>query len=109
MISIRLGVLTEYSGARYPIGYYNEIEKQFRNTELDLKKGDRFYLFSDGFPDQFGGERGKKFKKRPFKEELLSIQEMGLVEQQNYLEYILQNWKQGREQTDDILVLALEY
>ena len=109
MITIRLGVLTEYSGARYPIGYYNEIEKQFRNTELDLKKGDRFYLFSDGFPDQFGGERGKKFKKRPFKEELLSIQEMGLVEQQNYLEYILQNWKQGREQTDDILVLALEY
>ena len=53
--------------------------------------------------------RGKKFKKRPFKEVLLSIQEMGLVEQQNYLEYILQNWKQGREQTDDILVLALEY
>ncbi|MBT6029720.1 MAG: hypothetical protein HOH13_05395, partial [Crocinitomicaceae bacterium] len=48
-------------------------------------------------------------KKRPFKEVLLSIQEMGLVEQQNYLEYILQNWKQGREQTDDILVLALEY
>jgi serine phosphatase RsbU (regulator of sigma subunit) len=109
MISIRSGVLTEHCGARYPIGYYNDIEKRFLNTKLELIKGDRFYLFSDGFPDQFGGELGKKFKKRPFKEVLLSIQEMGLVEQQNYLEYILQNWKQGREQTDDILVLALEY
>jgi len=109
LFSVRSDVLTEYGGARYPIGYYNDIEKQFANTELAMGKGDRLYLFSDGFQDQFGGERGKKFKKRQFKEALLSIQEMGLVEQQKYLEYILQNWKQGREQTDDILVLGLEY
>jgi len=70
------------------------------------------YLFSDGFTDQFGGDktknRSKKLSKKRFEQLLLEIQEMNLSEQESYLEYTLNNWMQNEEQTDDILVIGLK-
>jgi len=57
-----------------PIGIYMGIEKPFTNKEFLLESGDTFYLFSDGYADNFGGKQGKKFTKKRYKELLLSIQ-----------------------------------
>lgn len=100
--------VVELKGDRFPIGYFYGVEKSFSDTEIDLKKDDRLYLFSDGYPDQFGGERNKKFNKKKLKELLLSIQDLNGKEQANFLEYALKNWRQDVEQTDDILVIGLK-
>ena len=100
--------LQEYKGSPYPIGFFYGYDKKFIVHKFNFNVGDRFYLFSDGFPDQFGGEKNKKFSKRKFKELLLSLYDMKMEEQKSFLEYVLNNWKQEEEQTDDILVFGLQ-
>jgi PAS domain S-box-containing protein len=104
---IRNGELIELKAARYPIGFYHGVEKTFECEEIQLYEGDVIYLFSDGYIDQFGGEKNKKFQKKRFKELLLSIQDLELDEQTGFLEYAINNWRQQNEQTDDIVVIGL--
>lgn len=104
----REGKLIEYKGSRYPIGFYHGIQKQFINEEIQLKSGDSVYLFSDGFVDQFGGEKNKKFNKKRFEELLLSVQDLTMNEQESFLGYALNNWKQENEQTDDIVIMGIK-
>ena len=66
------------------------------------------YLFSDGYIDQFGGEKNKKFNKSNFKELLKTIYEMPIDEQEGFLEYSFNNWKQDNDQTDDVLVIGIK-
>jgi PAS domain S-box-containing protein len=105
---VRAGEVVELKGNRYPIGYFYGVEKSFTNTVIDLKKEDQLYLFSDGYADQFGGEKNKKFNKNKLKELLISIQAMSGEEQQGFLEYALKNWRQETEQTDDVLIVGLK-
>jgi PAS domain S-box-containing protein len=105
---IRENKLVEFKGSKYPIGLYAEVEKQFDLHEYDLQSGDTLYLFSDGYGDQFGGEKNKKFQRKNFYDLLLSIQDMNLTEQHSFLEYAHNNWKQDLPQTDDILVIGLK-
>lgn len=105
---VRNGELEELKGARYPIGFFDGIEKEFIATELQLETGDQLYLSSDGYPDQFGGERNKKFNKKKFKELLQSLGDMSMDDQQKFLEYVHCNWRQDTPQTDDILVMGLK-
>jgi PAS domain S-box-containing protein len=100
--------LQEYKGNPFPIGYFYGYDKNFSVYSFSFNVGECFYLFSDGFPDQFGGERNKKFSKRKFKELLLSLYDMNMDEQKAFLEYVLNNWKQDEPQTDDILVFGLK-
>ncbi len=100
--------LSEIKGSPYPIGYFYGYEKNFTVHTFNFSAGDRFYLFSDGFPDQFGGEKNKKFSKRKFKELLLSLNGMSMNEQKSFLEYVFNNWKQEEPQTDDILVFGIQ-
>jgi serine phosphatase RsbU (regulator of sigma subunit) len=79
----------------------------FLNHVLKIHKGDQIYLFSDGYPDQFGGEKGKKFKYKPFKKLLLANANRPMKEQYNILEQTLNNWQRGYEQVDDILVIGI--
>ena len=95
-------------GARYPIGFYNNIDKNFQTTETSFLEGDCFYLFSDGYIDQFGGEKNKKFNKKAFRNLLLEIQYLNMEEQEGYLDYVFNNWKQQNEQTDDICIIGLK-
>lgn len=104
---IREGELIEHKAARYPIGFYHGIEKTFQCEEIQLYEGDVIYLFSDGYIDQFGGEKNKKFQKKRFEELILSIQDLELEEQTGFLEYAINNWRQQNEQTDDIVVIGL--
>lgn len=103
----RQNTVTELKGSRYPIGFYSGVEKTFENTSFQLEKNDSVYLFSDGFIDQFGGEKNKKLNKFNFKDLIRTITEMPLDEQEAFLEYSFNNWKQDLEQTDDVLVIGI--
>lgn len=109
LILLRDGEIVEYKGARYPIGFYNDDRKHFETERIALKKNDCIYMFSDGYTDQFGGDRGKKLNKRRFKELLQTLSGMPMAEQHAFLEYQFKNWKQETEQTDDVLVIGIKF
>ena len=107
-IIVRNNQIIELKGSRYPIGFYSGIEKKFNNTAFQLFENDMLYLYTDGFIDQFGGERNKKLNKINFKELLLTINTMSAIEQEAFLEYAFNNWKQDNEQTDDVLIVSVK-
>jgi serine phosphatase RsbU (regulator of sigma subunit) len=97
----------EYKPTRNPIGIYlNELP--FKTEEIQLQKNDSLYLFSDGYIDQFGGEKGVRLKSSKFRELLLSICEKPMTEQHILLEEAYCQWKGNHEQVDDILILGLK-
>ncbi|MCK4747606.1 MAG: SpoIIE family protein phosphatase [Bacteroidales bacterium] len=98
--------LIEFKGDRQPISIYFE-ETDFATKEIQLRTGDAFYLFSDGFVDQVGGPQRKKFLSKRFKKSLLEIQSMSMKEQHQYLNHTLEEWSKGYEQIDDILVMGI--
>ena len=108
LIMIRGDKLTEYKANRNPIGMY-PVEKPFETTYIELQDNDLLYIFSDGFYDQFGGARNKKFSKKRFKEVLFEIRNMQLDEQKLMLNSILKNWQGIQEQVDDITVIGIKY
>ncbi len=79
----------------------------FKNNIIELHKGDSFYIFTDGYADQFGGPKGKKFKYLQFKNLLLSIQNKTMMEQHDILKKTMDEWKGTLEQIDDILVIGV--
>jgi serine phosphatase RsbU (regulator of sigma subunit)/streptogramin lyase len=99
--------MMEIKPDRMPLGYYLGIDRPFTKHEIQLKIGDAFYMFSDGYPDQKGGEHKKKFMIKNFKKLLLSIHEQSMYEQKITLEKTLDDWKNGSEQIDDILVMGV--
>ena len=78
----------------------------FTNHEISLQKGDAFYIFSDGFADQFSAG-GKKLLSKAFREKLGAIQSLSMEQQKKSLDEYLENWKAGAEQTDDVLVVGV--
>ena len=105
---IRNGHLTELKADRQSIGTLKEgKETVFQNHQLEIQKGDVFYLFSDGFPDQIGGPNKKKFYYPPFKELLVSIHHLDMDEQKFILTKTISEWKGDRDQTDDILIIGI--
>lgn len=98
--------LIELKGDKQPIGYYYN-EKPFETHTVELNSGDTVYLFSDGFQDQFGGEKGKKFKVNQLKKNVLDLQDLPMQEQKQHLENILEDWKGRYEQTDDICFIGV--
>jgi serine phosphatase RsbU (regulator of sigma subunit) len=103
---IRKGEVIEVPADKQPIG---KIDKPFPfNTHnLNLEKGDTLYLFTDGYADQFGGPKGKKFKYKQLEELLLMNSSKAMEEQKKILEVTLEGWKGGLEQVDDILVIGI--
>ncbi len=104
---IRNGELMEYKASKNSIGGYNE-EKHFKGHELHLQENDIIYIFSDGFIDQFGGPKGKKFMRRRFKELLLHISTMSMEQQHHALAQEFDAWKGAEKQVDDILVIGVK-
>lgn len=104
---IRNNELITFSPNKFPVGGLQiSHEENFASHEFQLEKGDSFYLFSDGYADQFGGEAGKKLMTKKFKEILLSIQEKSMSDQREHLMTYLQGWKGEHEQVDDVLVIG---
>ena len=106
---IRGGELTETKPDRQPVGFYTDNDIPFTHHELSLEKGDTVYIFSDGYPDQFGGPKQKKYMMKNFKKLLLSIQDKKMNEQKTILETTLAEWKGDTEQVDDILVMGVRF
>jgi serine phosphatase RsbU (regulator of sigma subunit) len=97
--------LIEIKGDPMPIGITDEMNS-FTCQEIDIQKGDSYYLFSDGFPDQFGGPNHKKFSHKQFRELLIRTKTESLPDQQLMLENVLHEWMGNTSQTDDILVIG---
>jgi serine phosphatase RsbU (regulator of sigma subunit) len=97
--------IEEIKGNKQPIGTYAE-HTPFTNHNVQLNKGDSVYLFSDGYIDQFGGEKGKKLKSVNFKKILLSIQDKTIDQQHGQLQKSFAEWKEGIEQLDDVCVIG---
>ncbi|MCW3077864.1 MAG: hypothetical protein JWO32_2473 [Bacteroidetes bacterium] len=108
MIIMRKEQVIELKASRYPLGFYNDVDKLFEEHVIMLQPDDCLYLFTDGFIDQFGGSNNKKLNKRNFKELLRTSSTMTLAEQESYLEYSFNNWKQEEEQTDDVLIIGIK-
>jgi serine phosphatase RsbU (regulator of sigma subunit) len=102
------GRLTVIRGDRMPVGtFVGEEVKHFTAHKVALKPGDMFYIFSDGFADQFGGSEGKKFKMRRFRDMLERVHTMPLDEQYEAIFSELRQWQGDHEQVDDIVILGV--
>ncbi len=99
--------LIEVKADRMPIGIYPGEVKPFTNNEIQLQKGDTLYIFSDGYTDQFGAPKGKRFKPGQFKELLLGIQAQTMEEQKETLNKTFEDWKGDLEQLDDVVVIGI--
>jgi len=109
VLIIRDGEIHEFKPDRHPVGYLTGKQEAFTHHELKLEKGDTVYIFSDGYADQFGGPKDKKFMMRNFKKLLLSIQDKTMKDQKTILETTMAEWKGDAEQIDDILVMGVRF
>jgi serine phosphatase RsbU (regulator of sigma subunit) len=100
------GAMHEITADKQPIGR-SDRRRNFTTHELNLQKGDRLYLFTDGYADQFGGPNGKKFKYKPFKELLESISKDPADDQREVLASVFREWRGKLEQVDDVCVLSI--
>lgn len=96
----------EVKADKQPIGKYDN-RKPFTTHRIECPPGSTFYLFTDGFPDQFGGPKGKKFKYKQLEEILLSGNNLLLNEQENLLDKAFRDWKGDLEQVDDVTVIGI--
>jgi serine phosphatase RsbU (regulator of sigma subunit) len=88
------------------LSYYTE--RKFTSHTVPLEKGSTYYLFSDGYQDQFGGKEGKKFMVKKFRELLLKSSELPMSKQESFLQENFTAWKGKEKQVDDLLVLGFK-
>jgi serine phosphatase RsbU (regulator of sigma subunit)/Tfp pilus assembly protein PilF len=98
--------ILEFKADKQPIGRYIE-HKPFTCHRIAIEKKDRIYLFTDGYADQFGGPRGKKFKYRQLKELLLDLSEKSMHVQKEVLSEAFEKWKGRLEQVDDVCIIGV--
>ena len=108
-VYIQNGELFVLKPDKMPIGgEQREQERIFTKTTIDISEPTTFYLFSDGYQDQFGGENDKKFMLATMKKMFLEIANLPMKEQQQIVATTFGKWKEGKEQTDDVLVIGLK-
>lgn len=100
--------LLEIKPDKQPIGFASHQQTDFTLHTLKLDKGDIIYQFTDGYADQFGGEKGKKLKYNQLKNTLVSIRNKPLNDQANQLHQLFFKWKGNLEQIDDVLLTAIK-
>jgi len=105
---IRDKQLTELAADKMPLGIYEGGQDPFTIKEMEFKKNDIFYLFSDGYVDQLGGPDRKTFRTKRLKELLLNNCHLPMNGQKEVLETALAEWKSDIEQIDDILVIGIK-
>jgi serine phosphatase RsbU (regulator of sigma subunit) len=100
-------LMEEYKGDKQPVGIFGSDLKPFKQYKVELKKDDVVYTMTDGYADQFGGPKGKKFKYKQLKEMLLSIQDHNLTDQEEIIKQRFTNWKGQLEQVDDVTIIGI--
>ena len=104
---IRDGVFTEIKPEKMPVGKHDNDDIPFNGGEYDIQKGDQIYTLTDGFQDQFGGPKGKKFMIKRMREYVLSISHLPMAEQHQKLNEAFSDWKGDLEQVDDVCVIGV--
>jgi serine phosphatase RsbU (regulator of sigma subunit) len=99
--------LTELKGNKFPVGFTVGNHTQFSQQKITLRKNDCLYMFTDGYPDQFGGPQGKKFKYKRLEELLQEIGGLPMEEQRKKLLQTFEDWKGDLEQVDDICIAGI--
>lgn len=100
--------LIEINGNKHPIGAFDgEALLPFTNHEIEVEKGDVIYVFSDGYADQFGGPKGKKFKLKQLKQILTKISQNPMADQREILRNTHEEWRKNLEQVDDICIIGV--
>jgi len=108
LIMIRNGELTEIKPDKMTLGVAPVKEASFTNNCIETKPGDSFYMFSDGFSDQFGEITDKKFKYKHLKRIIHSFEELPMSQQKRHLETAFNEWKGKAQQVDDVLVIGFQ-
>ncbi|MBL4655831.1 MAG: SpoIIE family protein phosphatase [Bacteroidia bacterium] len=102
--------LKEIKADKVPIGGLQlEDHRKFANHTIKMPENSMFYIFSDGYIDQFGGDRNKKFMTRRFRNKLSEIQPLSIIDQRKALNEEIENWRGEMEQTDDIIVIGVKF
>jgi len=105
---IRDNTIEQVKADKFPIGsYFDDEPKTYTNHVIQLEQNDYVYIFSDGYADQFGGPKGKKFMYKQFRDCLLSLIGKGMPSQKEFLNTTVEKWKGPLEQVDDILVIGM--
>ena len=107
LIHISKNEINQIKGDSQPVGLHTGKKLTFTNKEIQVAKGDMLYIYSDGFPDQFGGEKGKKYLSGKFKKFLLSISDKPIDEQNTLIKAEFANWIGDHEQIDDVCVMGV--
>ncbi len=107
-VIIRNGEIIELKADKQPIGTYIDM-KPFTVKEIQLEIGDRIYLYTDGYVDQFGGEKLKKFKSKIFKQMLSELNLPTMKEELDFIQTTFEDWKKHTDQVDDVCVFGVKY
>ncbi|HEY9083464.1 MAG TPA: tetratricopeptide repeat protein [Vicingaceae bacterium] len=99
--------IEEIKANKQPIGIFHDFVP-FTNHQIQLTKGDQIYLFSDGYPDQFGGEKGKKMMYKPFKNILIENSDLEMSQQKEILAQEFEKWKGKMDQIDDVCIFGIK-
>lgn len=108
---VRNGVLTSVKGSRRSVGGTSRLRDHipFKTHTFDYQPNDRYYLFSDGFPDQFGHEDGTKFMKKRLRQEISSLTNVPMSQQKEYFQDTFEEWKGNTRQIDDVILMGIEF
>ncbi len=104
---IRDGEVDEAEPDKFPVGIFPGEPRPFTNHDTELESGDAIYLFTDGYADQFGGPKDKKFGYKQMRELLLANHKKSMKEQKKIMLEAFENWKGDRDQIDDVLVVGI--
>jgi serine phosphatase RsbU (regulator of sigma subunit)/Tfp pilus assembly protein PilF len=104
---VRKKELIELTGDKMPVGKHDKEKQPFAEHNVDLQNGDLVYLFTDGFADQFGGPKGKKFMYKQLQQLFIEISGLNVNEQKDRLDVTFENWKGKLEQVDDVCIIGV--
>lgn len=104
---IRKGELIQYKANKFPVGMHLGEKQEFTNHTIQLQKGDHIYIFSDGYADQFGGPKGRKFMAGNFRDLLIDVSKLPIEKQKTKLNQTIEEWRGILEQVDDMLVIGV--
>jgi serine phosphatase RsbU (regulator of sigma subunit) len=107
LVHVRDEELKTYRGDHQPVGLLLGDKKPFTKHKVKLKKNDMLYIYSDGYQDQFGGEKGKKYMAAKFKNQLLKISKETEDQQLSLLDKEFSSWIKDYEQVDDVCVMGV--